>query len=1138
MVAWLTVALALQLAAGSPLSAQSAMQTYVEAMQPGWNLGNSLDATPNETAWGNPPATEALIQKIAAEGFKSIRIPVTWDTGGRVGPAPGYTIDPAFMDRVQQVVDWSLDAGLHVMLNMHHDSGWMKDRPADYLARYTAIWQQIASRFRDHPRELMLESINEPEFHNVDDAAEILLVNELNTIAYEVIRATGGGNATRPIVLPTVVTNSGQHFLDGLKGLMVELDDPNLIATIHFYGYWPFSVNIAGGIRVDADVLEDIHGTIDRAHDTFVAAGIPVVVGELGILSHSIQNPAVQRGEMLKFFEIFSGAAQAKGLTWQLWDAGQLLNRNTLQWRDPELIGYFLGSVTSRSSTGETDLVFVSTGAPADVVIPFDLNGNTFVSLTRDGVALTPGTDYAIDGNNLTLKAGLLGPYGTGGYGEKVVLEANFSAGMPWKLHVRHRATPVFEAKSGSKPDGIVIPVSFNGDLLATMEAKYAASPNYPYPGQAEWTSFKQFSEAYLPDYANGSISIKKEFFAATTNETVNLTIHFWSGRMQNYRLTFEPGGDIVTNPQQLVIFEDALASGWNDAGSWAAHSFSEATTVHAGSQAISMSAGAWGGLVLTNGGPAVDTSAYKTLVFWIHGGTTGGQTFGVGLNRGADDSSPRVAIPTPQANTWRKVEIPLSSLGVEGSTNITGVFFQNWSASAAGTVYIDGIHLTTAYASDLVFVHGTPAPVISSPTTLTVARGAAMSYTADAGNDPDTFSVSGLPSWLAFNASTGVISGTPATIGTYRFTLTVSNEVGSTSEEITVRVAEPLIITFPESSDLLHPRVEVAYDGATHGVVTETLPAGIPVQVTYEGGTTLPKLPGTYSVVATSIDEDYAGSAEATLVITSPDPGRLINLSIRAVAGTDSATLIIGFAAQGGSGDAPVLVRGIGPRLADFKVGGTLLADPRLTLFEDSDPIVTNDDWDASLAPIFKDSGAFSLPIGSKDAALAAALPAGSYTAHITGASSETGIALGEIYDLTETYSPMVPVLINASARCQVGSGAEVLIPGFVIGGSTPLRVLIRAVGPRLADFKVDDVLADPRLTLYQGDEVIGSNDDWEAALAATFAKVSAFGLRAGSKDAALVVELPPGEYTAHVQSADGAPGVALVEVYALPGL
>lgn len=1118
------------------------MQTYVEAMQPGWNLGNTLDATPNETAWGNPLTTRELIQHIKAQGFKSIRIPVTWETGSRIGSAPDYTIDPVFLARVQQVVDWSLDAGLYVMVNLHHDSFWVAKMSSDHdnvLAKFNALWTQIATRFRDYPRELHFESINEPQFENASDATSMALLRELNTSFFHIVRNMGGGNATRPLVLPSLNTNSGQQYLDSLKATMTALNDSNLIATVHYYGFWPFSVNITGVTTVNDAVVNDIFSSVNNTFNTFVADGIPVIVGELGLLNWGPDSISVERGEALKFFEIYTAAANASGITWQLWDAGQLLNRHSFQWRDSELMGYYLQSVTTRSSTGATDLVFVRTGAPKDVVIPLSLNGNSFVSLKNGATTLTSGVDYTLTGSDLTLKAALLEPYTTGAYGEKAVLEANFSAGMPWKLRVRHQATSVLGAMDGNKSDGLVLPVSFNGDLLATMEAKYVASPNFPYPGQASWTSFKQFGEAYQPNYSNNTVTIKKEFFAETTNNPVDLTFHFWSGRQQKYRLTFQTGGDIVANPQQLVIYEDALSAGWSDAGSWATHSFSEATTVHAGTASISVTAGGYGGVVVTNGGAAVDTSAYKTLVFWVHGGTTGGQTFGVGMNRGSDDSTPRVAIPTPQANTWRKIEIPLSSLGVEGSANITGVFFQNWSASAASPLYIDDLHLTTGYASDFVFVHGTPAPAISSPTAVAVTRGSALNYMVTTANSPDAVSVTGLPSWLTYNASTGVVSGTTMTAGTYRFTVTASNGIGSASEEITVRVdPTPVTITFPASPDGDNPRIEVAYDGNPHAVTAATNPVGIPVTITYDGGSTLPTLPGRYRVVARSGDSNYGGTAEATLVITSDNPGRLTNLSIRAVAGTDSATLIIGFVVSGGAGDASVLVRGIGPKLADFNVAGTLLADPRLTLFDGSEAIVTSDDWDVSLAPIFVRASAFELPVGSKDAALAADLPAASYTAHITGAPGSAGIALGEIYDLTETYSPATPVLVNASARCQVGSGAEVLIPGFVIGGSTPLRVLIRAVGPTLGDFGVGGVLADPRLTLFRGGNAIGSSDDWDAALAATFTQVSAFSLPVGSKDAAIVAELPPGGYTAHVQSADGTQGVALVEVYALPGL
>lgn len=107
-------------------SAATPMQSYVSAMQPGWNLGNTLEVigTDFESAWGNPHVTRDFIREIKAQGFKSIRIPVTWNQ--RMSGAPDYTIDPVFLNRVQEVVDWSLAEGLYVMINVHDVWQWMR----------------------------------------------------------------------------------------------------------------------------------------------------------------------------------------------------------------------------------------------------------------------------------------------------------------------------------------------------------------------------------------------------------------------------------------------------------------------------------------------------------------------------------------------------------------------------------------------------------------------------------------------------------------------------------------------------------------------------------------------------------------------------------------------------------------------------------------------------------------------------------------------------------------------------------------------------------------------------------------------------------------------------------------------------
>lgn len=177
---------------------KSSIQRYVEAMQPGWNLGNTFDATgSDETSWGNPRVTRELIEQIAAQGYKSIRIPITWKQ--RMGDGPDYTIDPAFLDRIEEVVDWSLDAGLYVIINLHHDSWlWVSNMGTEHdevLARFQAAWAQIANRFKNHSRKLLFESINEPRFSGSwgNDSPEYFKwLDELNTSFHKIVRESGG----------------------------------------------------------------------------------------------------------------------------------------------------------------------------------------------------------------------------------------------------------------------------------------------------------------------------------------------------------------------------------------------------------------------------------------------------------------------------------------------------------------------------------------------------------------------------------------------------------------------------------------------------------------------------------------------------------------------------------------------------------------------------------------------------------------------------------------------------------------------------------------------------------------------------------------------------------------------------------
>jgi len=347
-------------------SGKTAMQKYVEALAPGWNLGNTFDAIGGETAWGNPLTTKEMIDAIAESGFKSIRIPITWKH--YMGNAPDYTIRPEALKRIQEVIDWSLEAGLYVMINLHHDSDWIMKMETDYdhvIGRYNAAWTQIAGHFKEYPHTLLFESINEPRFShdwNEDKSQYFEMLEELNLSFHRIVRQPGGKNKTRPLVLPTVATSPSENRMNKLRKTIDDLKDKNLIATIHYYGFWPFSVNVAGFTTFNQEVADDIVRNFNNIHKTFVAHGIPVVVGEYGLLGFDRSLGTIQHGEIIKFFEYVNYYGHEKGLTMMLWDNGQHFNRRTLTWRDEQLLRVIQSSTGGRSSTAETDSVFIKKG--------------------------------------------------------------------------------------------------------------------------------------------------------------------------------------------------------------------------------------------------------------------------------------------------------------------------------------------------------------------------------------------------------------------------------------------------------------------------------------------------------------------------------------------------------------------------------------------------------------------------------------------------------------------------------------------------------------------------------------------------------------------------------------------------------
>ncbi|MBS0657692.1 MAG: hypothetical protein JSR82_05510 [Verrucomicrobia bacterium] len=259
------------------------------------------------------------------------------------------------------------------------------------------------------------------------------------------------------------------------------------------------------------------------------------------------------------------------------------------------------------------------------------------------------------------------------------------------------------------------------------------------------------------------------------------------------------------------------------------------------------------------------------------------------------------------------------------------------------------------------------------------------------------------------------------------------------------------------------------------------------------------------------------------------PVASRLINVSTRLSTGTGDNVLIAGFVIS--SGPKKVVVRALGPSLAAFGVPG-VLSDPTLELRSPAGQLAFNDDWEMNQSQVAEASALGLAPGAGVESVILMTLPAGSYTAIVRGYENAVGNCLVEVYDVAAAQPAR---LINLSTRGPVGAGDNVMIAGFVIDGTQPKRVLVRALGPSLTAFGVPSALADPTLELVAtGGGTLATNDDWRTTQQG---EISATGLPpTNDRESAVVSTLAPGAYTAIVRGRNGASGNALVEVYELP--
>ena len=513
----------------------------------------------------------------------------------------------------------------------------------------------------------------------------------------------------------------------------------------------------------------------------------------------------------------------------------------------------------------------------------------------------------------------------------------------------------------------------------------------------------------------------------------------------------------------------------------------------------------------------------------------------------------------------WRK-----NGVNVTGATSAT-LTLGSVTATDSGTynVRVRNSIGTVVSTNSVLTVEASPV-IVQQPAPQYVSEGAPARFSVSVAAVPSAsfqWRKNGVNIAGATSSSLSVPVVSSGDVGTY--SVVASNSVGSTSSAgATLGIAGPPIITRQPLSQAVYSRSNVTFSvtavgspapsyqwrkngvniaGATSATlylksVTRTDAGKYTVRVSNAIGWMISNAATLMIETQTTRREDGA-VIDADGALVTPDAenaSRLVNLSVRASAGSDADGLIVGFVVDG-TANKQVLIRGIGPSLSDFGVIGAL-SDPKLALYAGSNLTASNDDWITNenallIEGVSAGVGAFGLRERGADAVLMTTLKSGAYTAQVSSKDASSGVALVEVYDTAVAAAGSR--LVNLSVRSKVGGTAEAPNVGFVIAGTTPKRVLIRAVGPTLRTFGVTDAIADPQLEVYRGSTIVEQNDNWGGGevYSGIFSRVGAFGFAdPESRDAVLFTVLDPGAYTVVVSGANGTSGVGLVELYEVP--
>lgn len=374
----------------------------VEAMGPGWNLGNQLesvtDNVPEETNWGNPVITEKLIQSVKAAGFKSIRIPVSYFA--KIDDDKDYTIDSKWLDRVQEVVNYCIKNDLYAVINIHGDGyntidgGWLLcngKNQTEIKKKYKKVWKQIAERFKNYDEHLLFESMNE-EFdgsYSEPNKEYYQNINDYNQIFVDTVRKTGDNNTKRWLIIPGWNTNidytAGDYGFklptDQYRDKSIDKEEQRIMISVHYYSPWDFCGGENGVITQwgnEADDPSKTSTTCDETYmknqlnlmkTTFADKGYPVFIGEYGSIdktSYDSENEYYRAYFARKLCQL----SRKNGCIPMYWDNGYnsvhgfgLFDRTTCEVTQPVIIDAIMegfGQKASQNSTLMSVRLYVS----------------------------------------------------------------------------------------------------------------------------------------------------------------------------------------------------------------------------------------------------------------------------------------------------------------------------------------------------------------------------------------------------------------------------------------------------------------------------------------------------------------------------------------------------------------------------------------------------------------------------------------------------------------------------------------------------------------------------------------------------------------------------------------------------------